>query len=194
MGEQAARRGFTVRGPKGLGYIKEFGVYAYAVQGSRDVRERGWNTSLWLDGDTGALRSLDLPTGEHSGNTISNGLGAALRRRIRLARLSRLRLRIRAGRSPCCPSPASISGGGSDRRENGRRRAGATWTRVTRATTRWSKPPSRSGRTLLRSGCGLGPRNAAANFAKTDIEQLLLDLTPPPCRRQIAVPCRAVPP
>ena len=40
------------------------------------MRERGWNTSLWLDGDTGALRSLDLPTGEHSGNTISNWLWA----------------------------------------------------------------------------------------------------------------------
>ena len=76
MDEQAARRGFTVARPYGLGYIKEFGVYAYAVQGSRDVRERGWNTSLWLDGDTGALRSLDLPTGEHSGNTISNWLWA----------------------------------------------------------------------------------------------------------------------
>ena len=76
MDEQAARRGFTVARPYGLGYVKEFGVYAYAVQGSRDVRERGWNTSLWLDGDTGALRSLDLPTGEHSGNTISNWLWA----------------------------------------------------------------------------------------------------------------------
>jgi len=43
----------------------------YAAQSSRDVRAGGWNTSLWLDGDTGALRSL-LPTGEHSGNTVSS--------------------------------------------------------------------------------------------------------------------------
>jgi hypothetical protein len=47
-----------------------------SVQGSRDVRERGWNTSLLLDGDTGALRYLDLPTGEHSGNTVTSWLWA----------------------------------------------------------------------------------------------------------------------
>jgi hypothetical protein len=71
MAEQAALHGFTVKRPAALGYIPEFGAYTYAAQGSRGVRERGWKTSLMLDGDTGALRSQDLPTGEHSGNTAS---------------------------------------------------------------------------------------------------------------------------
>jgi hypothetical protein len=35
-----------------------------------------WSTRLWFDGDTGALRSLSLPTGEHSGNTVSTWLAA----------------------------------------------------------------------------------------------------------------------
>ncbi len=76
MKEQAALHGFIVEAPTGLGYILELGVYTYGVRSSRDVREGGWDTSLWLDGNTGVLRSLDLPTGEHSGNTISNWLWA----------------------------------------------------------------------------------------------------------------------
>jgi hypothetical protein len=76
MEEQVAIHGFTIKRPIGLGYISEFGVYTYGVQGSRDVKDRGWNTSLWLDGDTGALRSLDLPIGKHSGDTVSSWLWA----------------------------------------------------------------------------------------------------------------------
>ena len=76
MAEQAALHGFTVRRPSGLAYIGEFGVYSYTVESSRDFRRRSPGTSLYLDGDTGELRHLFLPAGEHAGNTIGNWLWA----------------------------------------------------------------------------------------------------------------------
>ena len=30
-----------------------------------------WDTGVWVDGDTGELRKVFLPYGEHTGNTIS---------------------------------------------------------------------------------------------------------------------------
>jgi len=74
MAEQAALHGFTVTRPYGMGYIPEFGVYPYAVRSSRDIRGHGWDTSIWVDGNTGALRDVDLPSGQHTGNTVSTWL------------------------------------------------------------------------------------------------------------------------
>ena len=74
MAEQAAQHGFTVTRPYGLAYIPEFGVYAYDVRCSRDIRGHGWDTGVWIDGDTGALRHVFLPSGQHGGNTIGTWL------------------------------------------------------------------------------------------------------------------------
>ena len=74
MSEQAALYGFTIMRPYGMGYIPEFGVYSYAVRSSRDIRGHGWDTSIWVDGNTGELRDVDLPSGQHSGNTVSTWL------------------------------------------------------------------------------------------------------------------------
>ena len=74
MAEQAALHGFTVTRPYGMGYIPEFGVYTYSVRSSRDIRGHGWDTGIWVDGNTGALRDVDLPSGQHTGNTISTWL------------------------------------------------------------------------------------------------------------------------
>ena len=71
MAEQAAQHGFRVTRPYGLAYIPEFGVYTYDVRGSNDIRGHGWDTSIWIDGNTGALRDVSLPSGQHTGNTIS---------------------------------------------------------------------------------------------------------------------------
>jgi uncharacterized iron-regulated membrane protein len=76
MTEQAALHGFTVQRPSGLAYIDDPGVYSYTVQSSWDFRRRSPYTGLWLDGETGELRSLFLPSGEHTGNTIGNWLWA----------------------------------------------------------------------------------------------------------------------
>lgn len=74
MAEQAALHHFTITRPYGLAYVAEFGVYTYAVRSSLDIRSHGWDTSLWLDGNTGALRDVSLPSGQHNGNTVSTWL------------------------------------------------------------------------------------------------------------------------
>jgi uncharacterized iron-regulated membrane protein len=40
------------------------------------VRGRASETGIWFDGDTGEFRRLFLPTGAHSGNTVSSWLWA----------------------------------------------------------------------------------------------------------------------
>jgi uncharacterized iron-regulated membrane protein len=74
MAEEAAKRGFRVTRPYGMGYIPEFGVYTYDVRTSADIRGQGWDTGVWVDGDTGQLRKVFLQSGEHTGNTISTVL------------------------------------------------------------------------------------------------------------------------
>ena len=71
MAEQAALHRFTITRPYGMAYIPEFGVYTYAVRNSGDIRGHGWDTSIWVDGNTGALRDVSLPSGQHTGNTVS---------------------------------------------------------------------------------------------------------------------------
>jgi uncharacterized iron-regulated membrane protein len=57
-----------------MAYIAEFGVYTYDVRTEQDIRSHGWDTGVWVDGDTGELRKVFLPYGEHTGNTISTVL------------------------------------------------------------------------------------------------------------------------
>jgi len=76
MAVEAARRGFRIERPYGMAYIREFGVYTYAVSASVNIQHSAWTTSLWLDGTTGALVKLDLPGGQHAGNTLENWLRA----------------------------------------------------------------------------------------------------------------------
>jgi uncharacterized repeat protein (TIGR04052 family) len=74
IARQAQLHGFTITRPYGLGYVAEFGVYTYDVRASNDIRGHGWDTGVWIDGDTGALRKVFLPAGQHTGNTISTWL------------------------------------------------------------------------------------------------------------------------
>ena len=71
MAQQATLHGFTIRRPYGMAYIPQFGVYTYAVRSSLDIRAYGWDTSIWVDGDSGELRDVGLPSGQHIGNTVS---------------------------------------------------------------------------------------------------------------------------
>lgn len=74
IAEQATVHHFTVTRPWGLAYIPQFGVYSYDVRASNDIRGHGWDTGVWIDADTGALRKVFLPSGQHLGNTISTVL------------------------------------------------------------------------------------------------------------------------
>jgi uncharacterized iron-regulated membrane protein len=76
MQDAAARRDFTLGHPYGMAYLPDIGVYAYAVTSPQNVQASGWSTSLWLDADTGTLVDLELPGGQHAGNTIGNWLRA----------------------------------------------------------------------------------------------------------------------
>ena len=76
MAEEAALHHFTVLRPYGMAYVDAYGAYTYCVRSSIDFRSEGWDTSVLLDGNTGRLRSIDLPRGQHTGNTISTFLWA----------------------------------------------------------------------------------------------------------------------
>ena len=71
MAEQAALHHFTVERPYGMAYVSVYGAYTYCVRSSLDFRRRGWDTSVLIDGNTGRIRSVELPRGQHAGNTIS---------------------------------------------------------------------------------------------------------------------------
>ncbi|SFK69314.1 Uncharacterized iron-regulated membrane protein [Methylocapsa palsarum] len=74
--EQAALKGFRVEREESLFYNEQFGVYFLSFRSSLDVGERSGATYVALDGDTGQLRALELPSGERSGNTITSWLYA----------------------------------------------------------------------------------------------------------------------
>ena len=77
MDETAKKQGFTIGRPNGFGYLAGFGVYVYNVESSINISEGGWSgSSVWVDGNSGALQKVFLPTGEHSGNTVTNWLRA----------------------------------------------------------------------------------------------------------------------
>ncbi len=74
--EQASLRGFSVEREVGIYYNAEFGTYFLNVRSSRDFMDHSGATSVAFDGDTGAFRSLDLPSGQRTGNTITNWMYA----------------------------------------------------------------------------------------------------------------------
>ena len=76
MADQARAHQFTILRPSGLAYIPEFGVYTYDVRTTADIRGHGWDTGVWIDGDTGEMKKLFLARGQHAGNTVSTWLWA----------------------------------------------------------------------------------------------------------------------
>lgn len=60
MAKAAADHQFAIIRPYGMAYIPGWNVYTYAVEASGRVQAHGWENSLWLDGDSGALVELDL--------------------------------------------------------------------------------------------------------------------------------------
>lgn len=71
MAQQAKEKGFVVAAEKSLLYDPQRGVYRYDVRSSRDIRDHGGHTRMLIDGNTGALRGLWLPTGAAAGDTVT---------------------------------------------------------------------------------------------------------------------------
>lgn len=78
MAEQAAQHGFTVRQPVALVFDPEHGTYMWQVYTDREIddRSRRYTTQVHFDADSGVLKLVLLPRGQHTGNTISNWLYA----------------------------------------------------------------------------------------------------------------------
>jgi uncharacterized iron-regulated membrane protein len=76
MAAEASRQGFRIRRPYGMAYIEDWGVYTYGVLSDIDIQGHAWTTSLWLDGDSGKLVSVDVPRGQLLGNAIGVWLRA----------------------------------------------------------------------------------------------------------------------
>ena len=76
---EARKRGVAISERHTLLYMPSIGAYVYEGRGSQDLFERapkGGGTAVVFDGDTGALRHFEKPTGEHAGNTVESWLYA----------------------------------------------------------------------------------------------------------------------
>jgi uncharacterized iron-regulated membrane protein len=74
MDEQARRQGFAVERPMALYILRDQGLFEYRVRSSRDIGDKAGQTSVFFDAYSGELRSVSLPTGQHSGNTLTTWL------------------------------------------------------------------------------------------------------------------------
>ena len=73
---QSKRLGFAIKEEKWLIYIPEKASYLYGLKSTRDVSDEGGGTAIFFDANTGLLQETSLPTGQHSGATVSTWLYA----------------------------------------------------------------------------------------------------------------------
>jgi uncharacterized iron-regulated membrane protein len=76
MGTAARDHHFHIVRPYGMAYIPGWNVFTYAVVTAQNVQAQSWDTSLWLDGDSGGLVKLDIPAGQRFGNRVDVWLRA----------------------------------------------------------------------------------------------------------------------
>lgn len=74
MAEQARLNGFAIERPVNLWINREQGNYHYAVHSSLDFQDKRGRTAVIFDTNTGELKQLLLPSGQHSGTTVTNWL------------------------------------------------------------------------------------------------------------------------
>lgn len=71
MAEQARQNQFTVLKEQAFNYNPALGLYQYVVMSDRDIGDHAGISQLWLDGNSGALVRLLLPTGAKLGDTLT---------------------------------------------------------------------------------------------------------------------------
>jgi len=76
MQQFATERGFRIDFEERLSFDRRRGLYGYMVHSSLDLRPQVGNTGILIDARSGAVRGHWLPTGDLSGNTFSNWIGA----------------------------------------------------------------------------------------------------------------------
>ena len=72
--DAAATKGFVVTQETFMRYDPASGTYTYAFRSDRDVYEKFAGARLAFDGNSGQLRYLSLPTGEHPRATVDTWL------------------------------------------------------------------------------------------------------------------------
>ncbi len=73
--QAAQARGFRIEREREMRYLRASNRYALGLRTDRDRSDAGENSWVDVDADTGALVSVELPTGERVGNTIDYWLG-----------------------------------------------------------------------------------------------------------------------
>jgi uncharacterized iron-regulated membrane protein len=78
MAEQARLHDFVVERPVALKLDREQGTYTWQVRSNREIDDhsRRFSTQVIFDANTGELKLVLLPSGQYTGNTISNWLYA----------------------------------------------------------------------------------------------------------------------
>lgn len=78
MAKVAKLKDFEIKHPVGLRYYPQWGLYQYQVQTNREIddRPRRYGTQIYIDANTGKLRAAQFPSGQYSGNTLTNWLYA----------------------------------------------------------------------------------------------------------------------
>jgi uncharacterized iron-regulated membrane protein len=74
MAEQAKKFDFEIKRPVALYFLRDSGVYNYRVRSSRDIGDKYGATGIDFDAYSGQLVNVSLPTGQHSGNTVTRWL------------------------------------------------------------------------------------------------------------------------
>jgi uncharacterized iron-regulated membrane protein len=76
--QEATRRGLALPGDgrAWLWYVPSAGLYVYGVKSSADVARDGGGTRIAFDGNSGALRSVTLPTGARAADTMTTWIVA----------------------------------------------------------------------------------------------------------------------
>lgn len=76
--EQAAKAGLAMRsdGETYLWHSPEIGAFIYGFTTSADISKHGAGTSVAFDSNTGALKSVQIPTGQNGANTFGTWITA----------------------------------------------------------------------------------------------------------------------
>jgi uncharacterized iron-regulated membrane protein len=78
MSEQAHLHDFVVERPVALKLDRETGTYTWQVRGNREIDDhsRRYTTQVIFDANNGELKLVLLPSGQYTGNTVTNWLYA----------------------------------------------------------------------------------------------------------------------
>lgn len=74
MAQQAKTFDFTIERPIAFYYRRDRGLYNYRVRSSRDIGDKYGATAIDFDAYSGELVNVAIPTGQHSGNTVTTWL------------------------------------------------------------------------------------------------------------------------